>query len=60
MPGVPGREPAVLNRDRTLNQLDPILWIVAKTDLDDIVIEVRHLNGAVDINAAAKPGAVAG
>lgn len=57
---IPGREPPVLNRDRTLNQLDPILWIVAKPDLDDIMIKIRHLNGAVNINAAAKRTALSG
>jgi hypothetical protein len=36
------------------------LWVIAKTDLNHIVIEIRHLNGAVDINAAAERTARAG
>ena len=59
MAGVPGREATILNQIETLCQLDPILRIVPESNLDNIVIKVRHLNCAVDVNAAAERTTVA-
>lgn len=51
---VPGSKRSILDRFVIIHQQSPILGIVPKSNLNCVMIEIRHLHGAADFDDAAQ------